>query len=199
MKKVLFFDTETNGFQGSSVLSFSAYVVGFERDGKVTWLETINRFYFPKENFDASAIAVNHLDKETLMAKRAGVAYKEHFLDDDELLEKIRGCDKFVAHNANFDISFLPFSVRSQDILCTMLMNTNIIKIVNFQSYDRHGRWRGYKWPKLIEAAHFYKIPCNEQELHGSIYDVDILFKVFFEMLKVPELYQRIWRFIFDD
>jgi len=198
MKKVLFFDTETNGFQGSSVLSFSGYIVGFEEDGKFKLLETINRFYFPQEAYNENALAVNHLDEATVTEKRQDVTYRKHFLDDTELLEKIKECDKFVAHNARFDVSFLPFEVKQKDIFCTMLTNTDIVKIPNTRGFGRRGSWGGYKWPKLKETANYYKVTYDEAELHGSIYDVDVMFRVFLEMLKVPGMYKKIWGFIFD-
>jgi DNA polymerase-3 subunit epsilon len=68
-----------------------------------------------------------------------------------------------------------------------MLANKNIIKI----PYKN-----GYKYPKLLEAANFYNIKFEENNLHGSLYDVYITFKVFKAMFDHNTARLLVGRFI---
>ena len=46
-------------------------------------------------------------------------------------------------------------------------------------------------WNVLI-----YKIPFEESQLHGSYYDVLIMFRIFFKMMKNQTANSRIWDFL---
>lgn len=196
-KIVLFFDTETNGFFGSSVLSFSGMLVRFRLydDGKLTYkkLEEYDRYYFPIEPYNQGAIEINHLDEETLKEKRKEVTYSENFIHDDYIIEIINKADKYVAHNIKFDRSFLPIQIPEEKQFCTMLENTNIVK-----SPNKYGK-PGYKWPKLIECVNYYGIEVNEEKLHSSLYDVEMLLNVFLKTMESDiTLYNKILEFIFS-
>ena len=93
----------------------------------------------------------------------------------------------FVAHNIKFDRSFIDFPLRNQ--FDTMLSNIDIVKVEGSSCGN-------YKWPKLMECANFYKIPFEESQLHGSYYDVLIMFRIFFKMMKNQTANSRIWDFL---
>ena len=58
---------------------------------------------------------------------------------------------------------------------------------------------RGFKWPKLLECAEYYKVPLEEDKLHNSLYDVEVMAKVFFRMRKHSISKNRILRFVSDN
>ena len=165
---IIVFDTETNGFAGASVLSISAIkVVDFEI------VEEYNRFYYPIEPFNKQAIAVNGLDYDTINKLRKNVNYPNRFKDDlNSFYVFIENATHFIGHNISFDLQFIE-PIKLTHIFCTMRSNINIIKL----PYRN-----GYKYPKLLEAAQYYNVKYNANNLHGSLYDVYITYKVFHSM-----------------
>ena len=70
-----------------------------------------------------------------------------------------------------------------------MLANVNVLKLPG--KYED-----SYKWPKLSECAEHYKVPVKENELHGSYYDVLVMFRVFYQMTKHPETKDKVFQFM---
>ena len=68
-----------------------------------------------------------------------------------------------------------------------MHSNTKIIKIPsktkNIPNKTKNGE---YKFPKLSEAADFYNIEYDQNNLHDSLYDVYTTFEVFKAMKEHP-------------
>ena len=151
-KNYVVVDFETNGFQGSDVLSVAAI--------KDTGEEFV-RHYYPEGEYNESAIAVNGLTEEKITELRGDADYAEHFKDDKEFVEFMKDADVFVAHNAAFDYSFLPDEVKEQglEIVDTMKANMDIVE---------------GKAPKLSEAADFYGVEYNSEDLHGAKADAEI-------------------------
>lgn len=178
IKEIIFFDTETNGFKGSSVLSISAIKVGFDTmTKKFIKLDEYDRFYFrnPGEMLNQGAIDVNGLTDEEITKRRGQNSYEKYYLDDvDSFKEFCKNAKHYVAHNISFDRSFIPFKLKNE--LCTMKTNTEIVK----KGWDPIKQ--KYKWPKLIETAKFYNVKLDPNELHNSLYDVLITFRIFFRM-----------------
>lgn len=179
MKQIIILDCEINGFKGKSVLSISAFKVAYDEETKqLTKLGEYDRFYFRRdgEKLNDKAIEVNGLTDEVITQKRKDVDYTETFDNDIDSFKEFCGdAKKFIAHNIDFDKSFLPFELEDQ--FCTMKTNTNILKLPK-------KRGSGFKWPKLIETVKFYKIPIDTEKLHNSLYDIEMTFNVFKEMLK---------------
>ena len=77
-KNIVFFDVETNGKVGSSVLSMSAIKVNYNKETQ-KWEKVgeYNRFYFrnPGEEINFGAINVNGLTDEAIEAKRSNNEY----------------------------------------------------------------------------------------------------------------------------
>ena len=185
-KNIIFFDVETNGFQGSSVLSMSAIKVNYnsentgEERNKWKKVSEFNRFYFRNEGeeLNEGAVSVNGLTDDVILT------FKE---DMDNFFLFCQDTSHFVAHNIKFDRSFVDFPLQNQ--FDTMLTNIDIVK-VNGSSYGN------YKWPKLMECANYYNIPFEESQLHGSYYDVLIMFRIFFKMMKHKTGNKRILEFL---
>lgn len=190
---IIFFDTETNGFKGSSVLSISAIKVNYdEKTDKFTKKEDFHRFYFrnPGEEVNEGAIKVNGLTDEVIAQERekTGGNYPETFKQDmNNFYNFCKGVDHYVAHNIKFDRDFIDFPLKKQ--FDTMLENIDVLKLP--------GKFEGsYKWPKLMECIAHYKIPYEENNLHGSYYDVLMTFRLFYKMSKSPEIKDKIKDFI---
>ena len=190
---IIFFDTETNGFQGSSVLSISAIKVNYdEKTNKFSKKGEFNRFYFRNEGEEVNegAIKVNGLTDDIIAQERrkSSLNYPETFKEDMTNFYNFCGdTEHFVAHNIKFDRSFIDFPLKNQ--FDTMLSNIDIVKVEGSSCGN-------YKWPKLMECADFYKIPFEESQLHGSYYDVLIMFRIFFKMMKNQTANSRIWDFL---
>lgn len=177
MKKIVFFDTETNGILPTdSVLSISAVTLYYDEKNDVLLRgEEYNRFYYlnPGDVPNEKAISVNGLTEEEISLRRGEANYPKYFKDDvNSFYEFCNGANHFVAHNIKFDRQFIPFILKNQ--FDTMIENVEIVKIP--------GTSRGYKWPKLMECAKFYNIPLEEDRLHESLYDVIVTTRVFYVM-----------------
>ena len=137
-KNIIFFDVETNGFKGSSVLSMSAIKVNYDFE-KSEWskVSEFNRFYFREEDeeMNEGAINVNGLTDEVIALERKKLKDKigEYPLtfksDMDNFFMFCQDTDHFVAHNISFDRSFVDFSLKNQ--FDTMKENIDILKIEN--------------------------------------------------------------------
>lgn len=191
-KNIIFFDVETNGKIGSSVLSISAIKVNYDFDNnKWNKVSEYNRFYFRNEGepIDFGAVSVHGLTDEIITEKRKNSNYPSTFKEDmDSFFLYCQDTSHFVAHNIKFDRSFIPFPLKNQ--FDTMMENIDIVKAGINQNYGT------YKWPKLMECAKFYNVPMNEEQLHESLYDVLITFRVFYKMTKNPFGKPRVEKFL---
>lgn len=144
-------DFETNGFFGSSVLSISVR----KNDG-----QTMSRYYYPVEAYNEKAIAINGLTEEVITEKRNEATYPKYFNEDLEVISLFEDVKTLVAHNIEFDYSFLPSAVKEMDleIFCTMKSQTH----------------KFHKNMSLKDTAEFYEIEFDSSLAHGSDYDTFI-------------------------
>lgn len=137
-------DLETNGFQGTSVLSVSAIV--FSHEGRI--LDVYDRYYFPEEEFQRGALEVNGLYPERLaFLRKAGEYRSETFLeeaDDFDGFLQDWAVENVIVHNVTFDTAFLPSEiVHYRKWWCSMRGMTRYVG-----SFGTFGR---AKFPKLGE------------------------------------------------
>lgn len=177
---VIVFDTETNGLHAdtASVLSVSAIRLEWSNTGEVLTEKAIfNRFYYPKEAYNHEAVAVNGLSESRITELRGKETYPLYFDGDTAFKEFCQGAKLFVAHNIQFDSSFVPF-VRTKRKLDTMKPNADVV----CASWNmKYGEW---KWPTLQETAAFYGIPFSSADAHGSLYDAKITAEILKVMLR---------------
>jgi DNA polymerase III epsilon subunit-like protein len=170
---ILVFDLETNGLEPrDSVLSCSAEKFSF-KDGTLSAIGAFNRFYFPTEEENPSAVRVNGLTRDVLVKKRKGREWPLHFRDDWDFIEFCGDVSLVVAHNLEFDLRFCPF-LSKKERFCTMKSHT-----------------RG-KYPKLGDLARRYEIPVNEGGLHAGEYDVHLTAEIFRQVLADIDIYAQI-------
>ena len=86
-KKIVFFDLETNGLQDSSVLSVSAFKYSIDTETlKLKFLDKFTRYYYPTEEYNARAIAVNGLSEDVVEELRGEADYPEFFCEDSSIV-----------------------------------------------------------------------------------------------------------------
>lgn len=180
MKKVLFFDVETNGLNPRwSVLSICMLSADLSMvDGKIhiSGLDFMTRYYLPEEDFNPEAVRVNGLDRSEIMKKRGDSEYPLFYREDSEIYYFGLGHDLYVAHNIDFDAQFVPFAVLPY--FCTMRASTDLCKLPFPWGSE-------YKWPRLQEAMDVLKIPRVETVFppgvgfHDAQFDVACTFSLF--------------------
>lgn len=154
--KVIIFDTETNGFRNSSVLSIAAIIVEFVSNDLIE-IGRFERYYFPNkgEYFNKHAAKVHGLSIKSIEELRNSNDYPQCFKDDAKsFYEFCSDANGFIAHNLRFDESFIPFPLWGK-----------------FCSLDA---WGG----KLSVLAQEKGILLDEGALHNAMYDTEILFEV---------------------
>jgi DNA polymerase-3 subunit epsilon len=166
---VVVFDLETNGLRPeNSILSCSAVKMVLDgTEGTNTpmrRLAVFDRYYFPVEPENPSALRVNGLFHPVIEAHRSGRDWPRFFKDDPDFQEFCADAGLFVAHNIDFDAQFLPF-LRGRDQFCTMKSNTT------------------GKFPRLSELAAAYGIETDAAALHGSLYDTEVTAGIFLKMV----------------
>lgn len=158
----------------------SCSAIKYEFDPSTFAINEMNRFhryYYPLEQFNEQATAVNGLTRNVIDEKRGETTYPKYFTDDPDFETFCSDTKRFVAHNVSFDIQFIPF-IGEKKKFCTMMTNTDIVAVY-FMEWKRE-----WKWPKLSETAVHYGIPFNESELHDSMIDTEITSQIFFKMLE---------------
>ena len=194
--KLIFFDVETNGLKGSSVLSISAMKILYDpTTNEMFKMGEYDRFYYRNEGEEINygAISVNGLNDEEIAIRRSksDINYARTFKEDiQSFVDFCDGARHFIAHNIKFDRSFIPFILPVQ--FDTMIENIDIVKIPS-------ENYLGYKWPKLNECARHYNVPLDYYELHQSIYYFIIIVRVFYKMTKNEITKKRILEFVCND
>jgi DNA polymerase III epsilon subunit-like protein len=172
-------DLETNGFGSrDSVLSCSA--IRYRVTATTHALELLgamDRYYYPIEPLNAEATRVNGLSLGEIAARRQIASYPQLFRSDAEMISFIDACDLVVAHNAGFDLRFLP-APSAGLAFCTMKASTGIVCL------RRAGG--GLKFPTLHEAARHYRVDTACARAHESLCDACIAAMVFREMIAKP-------------
>ncbi|HDS02447.1 MAG TPA: 3'-5' exonuclease [Firmicutes bacterium] len=174
---IIFFDFETNGFAGSSVLEAALIKCRVSTDGEAMPLHVFHRYYHAAEPFNLRAFQVHGLSPDRIECYRRDQAaeYACFFKNDDDLSQFAYGCNRWVAHNIQFDAGFLPFPATHQ--FCTMKENTSILKLPRRNN-------QGYKYPTLKETALFYGLSYDESLAHSGIYDAALARDIFLAMLR---------------
>ena len=164
-------DLETNGFQGTSVLSVSAVV--FDHAGRV--LDAYDRYYFPEEEFSPGALGVNGLYPERIaFLRKAGQYRSELFLDEAEDFDAFLqdwGVENVVVHNVTFDTAFLPPEiVRYRKWWCSMRGMTRYMGL--YRAFGRE------KFPRLgelkLRLREEMEPPAETRALEEAVGETDL-------------------------
>jgi len=186
-REMIFIKLSTNGLIVKnpplpSVLGIAAAKYKLRPRREIVFLNRYERYYLPKESFNAKAILVNGLDEATLISKRYGHNYPERFDEDNvSLCEYCGDAHLFLGHNINgFEAKFLPWlhdpENKTFDI---MTENVNILRL----EHDDYGFYEDWKWPTFQELLDFYSIPVADDCTHSGMASVKLIAAIFQEML----------------
>jgi DNA polymerase III epsilon subunit-like protein len=175
-EKILFIDFETNGFSNKTSSGLSYFAKDSDNN-------TLERYFFPKEEYNEKAIAVNNLTEEVLLEKRGACNYEAHMVDDDGLEEFSKDVTLFVSYNVDFDLKWMPksFIDRNVKVFCPMKFLTPIMKLTN----RKRG---GIKRPNLKEAAMYLGIEVDDEKRHDAKYDTEILIEIYNRIMASEDL-----------
>jgi DNA polymerase-3 subunit epsilon len=177
--KLLFFDTETAGFNGPIL--------------QLAWILTDEK----GEVLEQKKTLINHtIDYEIHegAAEIHGITKEMCISDGTSPIDELRSllwimsvADKVIAHNLSFDWDMVSkdrirYSVGEPmpshgKVFCTMKATTDICKLPH-----TNGRG-GYKWPKLQEL-HVFLFGEEFDGAHDALADVKATAKCFFELVK---------------
>ena len=174
---VIFFDFETNGFTGSSVLEAALIKCRVNSEGEAIPIHIFHRYYHAEESFNMRAFEVHGLSPDIIEDNRMEqmAEYARYFAKDEDLLVFSSGCSHWVAHNIDFDKDFLPFEPPRR--FCTMRENTPVLRL------PRRSH-RGFKFPTLRETALYYGLDYDESRAHNGLYDATLARDIFLSMVK---------------
>lgn len=201
---LVFFDTETNDKVRWGVYPICiqlAWAVGDKG-------EVHSRLVRTDAKIASGAQKVHGITSDMLQAEGHDPqeVYKA-FLDD------VRRSSYLVAHNAEFDRNVMLRSLREanvceEDVLmfqfkpvvCTMRILTPVTCLdypapwctggelpeEKADTQQPRKRRKSYKWPRLLEAARFFKLTFDSEAAHDAAYDVVMLREIYRCMLKHP-------------
>lgn len=181
---ILIFDTETGGVNcyANDILQLSYQVIDSR---SFNLIKEVNHFFpWPedKSRVQWGAIQVNGLTEEYLATK----VLSDRHNALNEFIDDLLDCEVCVAHNGDFDKSFINATAQREGIyhfnwplmIDTMKTTTNLCQLP-----ARGGRC-GYKWPKLIELAECLRIKTDDINLHDSSADVELTKRCFLYLLE---------------
>lgn len=197
LRKVVFFDLETNGKAPirDSVLSISVIKATICTETfEITDEIRETRYYETKlgENYKIAAYRVHGLDEEKILELRKGVKYPSHYMADDWFYNFLKDVTSIVSHNIIFDVTFFPDLKARYPLLrpyCTMRNLKNVLKIPFKRPKNPTKKYinSGYKWPRLDEIAEFFNVKFDRHAMHTSKQDTEVVFECFKKMLKLDE------------
>ena len=178
--RFIVYDLETNGFVANpmpSVLSISAELCKVNPNKTISVIDTYNRFYYCKEEYNPKATKVNGLIDDEINKRRIEICgsfddYTDYFLDDIASFKTFCGnTSVFLGfNNTGFDNIFLE----------DYMIFPHSLDIMVVQAALENGKYR-----KLKEVAPDYDVITDEAELHQSSYDVYLTKSIFSSMLSM--------------
>lgn len=185
VRKILFFDTETNGLRYGD-RNFAVLQIDWRVHDLESGEELLHESEFvrPPEGmqWDEGSQRVHGITPEKLLAD--GQDPQDVF---SRLLQSIEEVDLLVAHNVAFDKNAVKaelgryFGARAAEIVakkptfCTMSSTKTLVGIKNSAG--------GFKAPKLGELAAFLGVPIDAAKQHCASYDTECLVHCFKELL----------------
>ncbi len=148
---IIYLDTETTSLRPGNICQLS-YLM--QSGNKVTG----KNFYFAVDQMDEGAQMVHGLSIEKLKILSGGKRFNDYAM---EIFNDLSSASLMVAHNANFDLSFLTseferinLTLPDIKVFCSMKNTISVCKI-----QKKSGS--GYKYPKLSELCEFFGITDN--------------------------------------
>jgi DNA polymerase III epsilon subunit-like protein len=156
MKRVLV-DTETNSLKPGNLVQISYIILGDDNQP-----EQARNFFFTVDTMDVDTQKIHGFSLECLNKLSGGKRFVD-FLP--EIKKDIEG-SLFIAHNVQFDYSFLSAECsRANNMIypakffCTMKYMTWIMKLPKLDKHNYNG---SYKYPRFTEMASYLNVEETE-------------------------------------
>lgn len=176
-QKVLFLDTETTGLQDDDEILELAIVNGY---GEIVF----HHFFKPINHIKwDDAETINHISPSDVKNEKPVTDYYK------ELNTIFKSADTLIIYNVNYDIKYIrnvvdgriirkfkqDFSkINEQTLFCCMEA---------FKDYAEKN-----KNFKLVDAIKYFDIVCDDEKLHGALYDAEMTRQVWMRMF--PTFYK---------
>lgn len=190
---IIYFDTETTSLVPGQICEL-AYIMQYKDK-----VETKN-FFFKVDGFEEMASQITGYTVEIIEKLSGGKTFKDYA---KEIGEDFAKASLIMSHNFNFDYNYMQteFSrinslFRFKQEMCSMRYFTNILKLPRVSG-------RGYKYPKLIELAKYFKIEENKimrnteeifkngNSFHSATFDTTCLYLCINEYMKQNEEFKK--------
>lgn len=187
--KVLFYDTETSGFNPPAIIQIWIIIWELSEDWAFVVENTIERLFNPQVKIDQSASKIHWFTDDQVKD------YDKFWSFISEFTWLIKSCDFVIWHNIWFDNKAFVYEIRrffdqkneklsqkaidfiqefEDKSICTILQTIDFCKIPG-------PYW--YKWPKLQEL-HFNLFGENFEDAHDAISDIKATTRCFLELIK---------------
>jgi DNA polymerase-3 subunit epsilon len=176
VNKILLLDTETNDLNGFAV---SIALIQLDLASKKidrTYYKVIN----PKAYINPESIEIHGITPE--MVENAPT-FQDIFEEVDEF---VRSSDLLCAFNAIYDVGVLVREYERVGKIPPPMPYLDAMKRLKVQVQAKNVAGK-LKDPKLSEAADFFGIQYNEEDLHNALDDTQILTEVFIKALQSYE------------
>lgn len=175
--RILVLDVETTGLnpaeEGDRIIEIGIVeIVSRQKTGTVFHEYVDPGFEVPEEAYN-----VHGLDRENLI--HAGNS--QSFPDIAENLISFINGSMIVAHNANFDMSFLDFELSRIDIP-TITSTSRVFDTLSYANVKHP-----YQRNNLNSLCKRYGIDISSREEHGALLDADLLADAFLAMTKIQK------------
>jgi DNA polymerase III epsilon subunit-like protein len=188
--KIMFFDTETTGFNPPAILQIWIIIWEYEEDWKIIKEESIDLLFNPNEEIHESASNIHWFTID----KVKNEPFFKTFIP--KFVKYVKDVDLVVWHNVQFDIKAIEFEInrlyieRKKELdekVINFLKNTKdkskctMLSAVDFCKLPNPRGW--YKWPKLLEL---HKILFDKEFdcAHNAMADIQATRDCFFELKK---------------
>lgn len=163
-------DTETTGLEpekGHRIIEIGCIeLVNRQFTGN-----NFHRYINPEREVDAEALAIHGITNEFLSDKSVFANVIK------ELLDFIKGAE-LIAHNANFDVSFINYEIRLLDESASTLENYATI----FDTLALARKMFPGQRNTLDALCKRYKVDISARKLHGALLDARLLAEVYLLM-----------------
>ncbi len=151
---ILYFDTETTGLRPGQICQLS-YIIQDQ------FGEIFKNYFFTVDSVEYSAFLVHGFSAQKLYALSGGKRFVDHI---KEIAFDFASADLIVAHNIDFDLSFLRTEFeragvlfKYKNALCSMKTAVPLCKLPR-------SRGVGYKYPRLGELCNYFAVTESEIE-----------------------------------
>jgi DNA polymerase-3 subunit epsilon len=160
--KIAGLDLETTGFDASTgdrIVEVALVTCTMDEHGRLTPVDEYVRRVNPERPIPAEATNVHGITYEQVAACPKWIAVAP------EVQRRLRGLDKIIIHNEDFDAPFLAHELLRMELELPEVQTYCTMKNARWATYDG-------KFPNLGELAFALGVEFDPSKAHGAEYDV---------------------------